>query len=98
MYKQIRAEMPEPLFQCAGDDSSIELPYDTHPADGDAYKGAAYLFYADIIDEGYQQKTSGFFCNECLEAYDLVTDERMTLLSVIKERMAEATTAAAGFR
>ena len=88
---------PNHYSRCTGEDSSIELPYDTHPVDGDAYKSAAHLFYADIIEEKYQQKTYGFFCHECLKAYGLVTDKRMTLLSVIKERMAEATTAAAGF-
>ena len=47
------------------------------------------------------QEKSGFFCERLprlLEAYDLVTDERMTLLSAIRERVADATTAAAGFR
>ena len=111
MYKQIQAKIPEPSFRCAGADSIFELPYETHPMEGNDYQGANRLFYADlinegaarffytdIIEEGSQQETSGFFCEACLEAYDLVTDKRMTLLSVIKERVADATTAAAGFR
>ena len=98
MYKQIRAAMPKPLFRCAGADSSMEHLYENHPEDKNAHQGADGLLYANIIDEEYQQETSGFFCNECLEAYDLISDERMTLLSVIKERMADATTAAAGFQ
>ena len=111
MYKQIQAKIPEPLFQCAGADSIIEQTYETHPVEGDAYQGANRLFYADLINEGaarpfytgiideeHPHGTSGFFCDECLEAYGLVTDERMTLLSVIKERMVEATMSAAGFQ
>ena len=98
MYKQIRAEMPDPTFRCAGADSSIEHLYEIHPEDQNTHQGAANLFYADIIDEEYQQEASGFFCKECLEAYDLIADERMTLLSAIRERMADATAAAAGFR
>ena len=61
-------------------------------------EGAARFFYTDIVEEGSQQETSGFFCEACLGAYDLVTDERLTLLSVIKERVADATAAATGFR
>ena len=68
------------------------------PRDENAHQGAADLFYADIIDEEYQQEASGFFCNECLEKYDLIADERITLLSAIRERMADAAAAAAGFR
>ena len=98
MYKQIHAEMPEPSFRCAGADSSIEHLYEIHPEDENAHQGATDLFYADIIDEEYQQEASGFFCNECLEKYDLIADERITLLSAIRERMADATAAAAGFR
>ena len=98
MYKQIQAAMPEPSFRCAGADSIIEHLYGNHPEDEYAQQAAIALFYADIIDEGSQQETSGFFCEDCLQAYDLVTDERMTLLSAIRERVADATTAAAGFR
>ena len=98
MHKQIRDEMPEPSFRCAGADSIIEHLYGNHPEDEYAHQGAADLFYADIIDEERQEKKSGFFCNDCIEAYDLVTDERLTLLSVIKERVADATAAATGFR
>ena len=98
MYKQIQTAMPEPSFRCAGADSIIEHLYENHPEDEYAQQGAAALFYADIIDEGPQQETSGFFCEDCLEAYDLVTDERLTLLSAIRERVADATAAATGFR
>ena len=111
MYKQIQAKIPEPSFRCAGADSIIELPYETHPMEGDDYQkanrlfyadlineGNARLFFADIIDEGSQQETSGFFCEGCLQAYELVTDERLTLLSAIRERVADATAAATGFR
>ena len=98
MYKQIRAEMPEPSFRCAGADSIIEQLYGNHPEDEYAHQGAANLFYANIRDDDYQQETSGFFCKDCLEAYDLMTDERPTLLSAIRERVADATTAATGFR
>ena len=98
MYKQIKTAMPEPSFRCAGADSIIEHLYENHPEDEYAQQAAIALFYADIIDEECQQEASGFFCQDCLEAYDLVVDERLTLLSAIRERVADATTAATGFR
>ena len=94
----MRAGIPEPRYECAGADASMEEMLTIHQGGQDAHHRARDLFHAHIIDDDFQQEAQGFFCERCLTAYDLVADQRTTLQAVIRERMGDAAAAAAGIR